>query len=53
VFGERRELEAHAPRIGLVDHQEVDERRGLEHARIPVAVGHRAVGDLEEHLVEP
>jgi acyl transferase domain-containing protein len=31
----------------------VDERGRLDHAEVAVAVGHRAVGDLEQHLLEP
>ena len=50
---ERRHLESDAAGIRLVGEEEIDKRGGLERAEVAVAIGHRAVGDLQEHLVDP
>jgi hypothetical protein len=49
---ERRHLESDAAGIRLVGEEEIDKRGGLERAEVAVAIGHRAVGDLQEHLVD-
>ena len=53
MVGEGRELKPDAPWVGLVDEEQIDQWRRLEQAGVAVAVGHRTVSNLEEHLVEP
>ncbi len=44
------ELEEHRPGVRLVDEQQVQHRRHLQVGQVPPAVGHAAVGHLEDGL---
>ena len=48
ALGEGGELVGERPRVGLVGQEQVEHRGGLEVAHVAPAVGHGAVGDLEE-----
>ena len=50
VFGQRGELEQDRARVALVGRQQVDDRRHLQRRAVAAAVGHRAVGGVEQRL---
>ena len=43
-------LKRERARIGLVVHQQIEHRRGLQDGEVARPVSHRAIGDLEQHF---